>query len=111
MWKPFRPGSVSVEGDGDDVEDAFIAAVRQACLRIQKSQSSLGYPRLLCVVHIFLGRGLDAESAGLHFHKMYSSSIKRDDIYLQMPVSPVPFQYRVSYAMQEFTRNVFAAFA
>ena len=89
----------------------FMVSVRQSFLCSQKASCGLGDAALLGPVDVFLRWRLDVEPAGLHFHKMYSIGVERNDVDLKMSASPVSFQDHMPHAPEKVAGYVFSKYA
>ena len=101
LWYPFYFICGSVECHCNDIEETFHISERKAFRLVEEGTGCFCKSFLLNHIHIVLWGSLDAFLAGLDLHKMYTFGIERYDVYLKMSAPVVPFQYRMTFALQK----------
>jgi hypothetical protein len=82
-------------------------SIRNSFSAFKEAKCRFCYSGLLLITYILLRRGLYIPSAGLYLYKMYSIFVQRDDVYLQVAVSPVPGQYSMTESLKVSASQVF----
>ena len=108
MWNPLHLRLFAVKRHCNDIEHAFVVAVRNSLPAVQEAKCSLCDAGLLLMSDIFLWSCLNIILAGLHFYKMYSIFTQGDDIYFQMSASPVPCEYGMSKTFKVSACDLFS---